>query len=164
MKPALLKKKNYLTMIENAAKGENWMFRNFYIDENGVEKDAYNNGRWSCSALVSSILYLLNSTLIFEGKSTWIKFTHANVRSTEKDMLESGWYEIKDLRPGAVLIWEDKLGDDDGKVHGHNGFYIGNDMAISNDSKGIGFPRKHHYTYNDTRKIEKIYWHDELND
>ena len=41
------------------------------------------------------------------------------------------------------------------------GFYIGNNKAVSNDSS-LGHPIKHHYTYNDTRKIEKIYWHSEL--
>ena len=150
----LLKKKNYLIMIENAAKGENWMFRNLYAEVDGEEKDILKDGRWSCAALVSSILYL----------NKLIKDIHANVESTEKDMLASGWFETEEPKKGAVLFWEKKLGDDDGLMHGHNGFYVGDNMAISNDSKGTGFPHKHHYTYNDTRKIEKIYWHDELND
>ena len=77
-------------------------------------------------------------------------------------MLSNGWYEIKELKPGTVVVWDKKLGNDDGKMHAHNGFYVGGDMAISNDSKGTGFPCKHHYTYNGTRKIEKIYWHPEL--
>ena len=157
-------KKNYLAMIENAAKGENWMFRDFYIRENGADKDIYDNGRWSCAILVSSILYLFNSTLNFLGKRPWIEFTHANVESTEKDMANNGWYQIDDLRPGAVIIWEQKPGDDDGQMHSHNGFYVGGDMAVSNDSKGTGFPHKHHVTYNGTRKVEKIYFHDYLND
>ncbi len=150
----LLKKKNYLAMIENSVKGQNWMFRNFYIEENGKETDILKDGRWSCSVFVSSILYL----------HKLISDVHANVKSTTKDMLTNGWYEIKDLRPGAVLVWEEITGQDDGRLHGHNGFYTGNDMAISNDSKGTGFPHKHHYTYNEVRKVEKIYWHDSLND
>ena len=160
----ILKKKNYLTMIENSVKGQNWMFRNFYVEENRQEKDVLENGGLSCAVFVSSILYLANSTLEFSGKSKWISFTHANVPSTEKDMLKNGWQEVKDLKPGAVLVWESKLGNDDGIMHEHNGFYIGNDEAISNDSKGTGFPHKHHFTYNDTRKIEKIYWHPALED
>ena len=148
----LLKRKNYMTMIENAAKGENWIFRNLYAEYNGSVKDIYDNGRWSCAVLVSSILYL----------NKFIGDVHASVDSTEKDMLASGWYEIKELKPGAVLFWEHKIGDDDGKMHGHNGFYVGDNMAVSNSSKVTGFPWKHHYTYNDTRKIEKIYWHSEL--
>lgn len=148
----LLKKKNYLTMIENATKGPNYMFRNLYADLDGKEVDILNNGRWSCNVFVSSILYL----------HKLVKDVRANVESTERDMRANGWYEIKDLRLGAVLVWEKKLGDDDGKMHSHNGFYVGGDMAISNDSKGTGFPWKHHITYNGTRKIEKIYWHPEL--
>ena len=150
----ILKKKNYLAMIENSAKGENWMFRNFYVEKDGQEIDVLDNGGWSCAAFVSGILYL----------NKLIKDVHANTFSVEKDMLESGWQEVKDLRPGAVLFWEKKIAKDDGLEHGHHGFYIGNDVAISNDSQGKGFPWKHHYTYNDTRKIQKIYWHSALDE
>lgn len=150
----LLKKKNYLTMIENAAKGENWMFRNFYIEKDGKEIDVLDNGRWSCAVFVSGILYLNKLT----------KDIYANTSSVEKDMLKSGWQEVKDLKLGAVLFWEKKIAKDDGLEHGHNGFYVGNSKAISNDSQGKGFPWKHHYTYNDTRKIEKIYWHPSLDE
>lgn len=140
-------------MIENAAKGENWMFRNFYIEENEKITDIYNNGRWSCAILVSSILYL----------NKLIKDVHANVLSVNKDMEESGWYEIKELKPGAILVWEKSVAIDDGRDHYHIGFYVGNDAAISNDSRGTGFPYKHHYTSNNASKIEKIYWHSDLN-
>lgn len=151
----LLFKKNYLTQIENSAKGENWMFRNFFIIQDGVEKDALEDGGLSCSAFASSILYLFNSVLEFLNKPHWIKFTHANTESSVKDMLEHGWYEIKDLKPGAVIIWEKQK-------HEHMGFCVSDVEAISNDSKGTGFPWKHHITYNGTRKIEKILWHPEL--
>lgn len=141
-------------MIENAAKGENWMFRNFYFEVNGREKDILENGRLSCAVFVSAILYLFKL----------INDLHATVNSTEKDIKENGWYEITDLKRGAIVMWEKKLGDDDNKIHGHIGFYVGDNMAISNDSKGTGFPHRHHYTYNGTRKIEKIYWHSQLDD
>jgi len=139
-------------MIENSVKGESWMFRNLYMEVDGKEEDVLDNGRWSCAIFVSGVLYL----------NKLIKDLHANVSSVEKGMLESGWLEIKDLRPGAVLFWEKKIAKDDGLEHGHNGFYMGNDLAVSNDSQGTGFPRKHHHTYNNTRKVEKIYWHSEL--
>jgi len=45
MVPKLLKKKNYLTMIENAAKGENWMFRNFYVEKDGETYDSLEDGK-----------------------------------------------------------------------------------------------------------------------
>ena len=141
-------------MIENAAKGENWMFRNLYAEVNGKGTDIAQNGRWSCAVFVSRILYL----------NKLIGDMHANVPSVTKDMLKSGWFEIKELKPGAVLVWEKRVALDDKTEHSHNGFYIGDGMAISNDSKGTGFPHKHHYTYNGTRKIEKIYWHPALNE
>ncbi|MBX4190367.1 hypothetical protein KW791_03690, partial [Candidatus Parcubacteria bacterium] len=97
-------KKNYLTMIENAAKGENWMFRNFYILQDGVEKDALEDGSLSCAVFASSILYLFNSLLEFLKKPHWLSFTHANVGSTVSDMLKNGWQEIQELKPGAVLV------------------------------------------------------------
>ncbi len=157
-------KKNYLTMIENAAKGENWMFRNFYISENGVEKDVLEDGGLSCAVFVSSILYFHNSLLEFLKKPHWIKFIHSNVLSVEKDMLENGWYEIKELKSGAVIVWEKKLGNDDNIMHSHNGFCISDTEAISNSSKTTGFPWRHHITYNGSRQIEKIYWHSNLDE
>ncbi len=144
-------------MIENSVKGENWMFRNFYIEKDGVVMDSLDDGQKSCAVLVSGILVFFND--LFH----WIKAPHANVVSTEKDMEENGWYEVKDLRPGAVVIWEKKDGRN-GMPHNHIGFYMGDNKAISNDSRGTGFPHKHHYTYNDTRKIEKIYWHPALDE
>ena len=85
--------------------------------------------------------------------------------STTNDLLASGWFEIKELKLGAILIWEKRDGAmlEDSKIpKEHVGFYMGEDQAISNDSQGTGFPWRHHYTYNDTRKIEKILWHSEL--
>lgn len=87
---------------------------------------------------------------------------HANVASTTRDMLKSGWFEIKKLKPGAVLVWESKVAKDDKAEHSHNGFYVGRNEAISNDSQVTGFPHRHHFAYNNTRKIEKIYWHSSL--
>lgn len=142
-------------MIENSAKGENWMFKNFYIEKDGEVRDSLDDGHNSCAVMVSSILLLLNDMF------HWIKSPHTTVVSTEKDMKESGWLEVSDLKPGAVLIWEKKEGHS-GNMHYHIGFYMGDDEAISNDSRGTGFPGRHHYTYNGTRKVEKIYWHPEL--
>lgn len=157
----LLFKKNYLTQIENSAKGENHLFRNFYVEKEGEVTDSLEDGKNSCAVLVSYILYSFNSLLEFLGKKHWLRFIHMTVVSTEKDMIENGWFEIDNLKPGAVLIWEKKDGRN-GEPHNHIGFFIGNDEAISNDSKGTGFPWKHHITYNGTRKVEKIFWHFEL--
>ena len=154
-------KKNYLTQIENSVKGENYLFRNFYVEKDGKIRDVLEDGKNSCAVMVTNILYSFNSMLEFMGKKHWIKAIHLTVASTENDLLESGWREISDLRPGAVLIWEKKDGHD-GEPHNHIGFFMGGEEAISNDSRGTGFPRKNHYTYNGARKIEKIYWHSAL--
>ena len=151
------KLRSLLAIVENSAKGDNYLFRNLYADENGKEIDVFENGGTSCGGHVSWILLALDL----------IEHPHATVYSTEKDMTKSGWYEIKELKPGAVIVWEKRTannglqGEKNVKLS-HIGFYIGDNMAVSNDSKGSGFPRRHHFTYNSTRKIEKIYWHSEL--
>ncbi len=156
----LLKRKSLLAIVTNSIKNQNYFFKNLYAkDDSGNEIDILNDGRNSCGVFVSWILLALEL----------IRKPHASVLGTEKDLLESGWYEIKDLKPGAILVWEktkarDKFIDkhyDDLELR-HIGFYVGNDEAISNSSNDTGFPNKHHYTYNNTRKIEKIYWHPEL--
>lgn len=162
------KLKSLLAIVGNSVKGgDNYLFRNLYVDENDKEIDILENGRNSCAVFVSWILYLMNSTLEFEKKPRWIQFTHATVYSMEKDMIAHGWYEIKELKSGAVIIWE-KLSADKGLLGNKNvefthiGFCVSKTEAISNDSKGHGFPWKHHITHNNTRRIEKIYWHPEL--
>lgn len=155
-------KKSYLAMIRNAAKGENHMFRNFYITIDGVERDALADGALGCGVLVTSILYLQNSTLEFLKKPRWISFTHASVISTEKDMAKNGWFIISDLREGAIITWEAREGREVpvyGNMHIHMGFYLGNERAISNGSNSTLMPEEHHYTYGGTRKIERIWWH-----
>ncbi|MEK9158116.1 MAG: hypothetical protein AAB638_02955 [Patescibacteria group bacterium] len=161
----VLFKKSYLTIIENSAKGENWMFRNFFLNKDGMELDVLQNGGLSCASLVSNILYMLNPILEFVGKPHWLKYAHATVSSTEKDMVEHGWRVIEELKPGAVLIWE-KRATGSGP-HEHIGFCLSETEAVSNDSNGTGFPWRHSLDYpssvdKEPRKIEKIYWHQEL--
>jgi hypothetical protein len=144
----LLKKKNYLTMIQNAVRGENNMFRNVFANIDGEETDIANDGFLSCALFVSSLLFLQKLALDI----------HATVDGTEKDMLQSGWEETDNPTEGSILIWEPKIGKD-GKEHRHIGFYVGDNMAVSNASNSTGIPRRHHYTYDDTRKIVKIYRH-----
>jgi hypothetical protein len=152
MKIRLLKKKNYLKMIENSAKGENFMFRNLFAQVNEAEVDILENGNLSCAIFCSAILYL----------QKMINDIHTTVSGVEKDMKVSGWTEIDLPKVGCVVVWN-KIKYDDNSEHSHIGFYMGNDRAISNSYKD-GMPKEHHYTYNGTRKIEKIYWHDQLND
>lgn len=163
----LLFKKNYLTQIENSAKGKNYLFQNFYIEKNGEIFDSLESGKNSCAVFICYILYSFNSLLEFLGKKPWIKAIHLKVVSTENDLLESGWYEIKELNPGAVIIWEERPGWWDNLPHRHIGFYIGDGMAISNDSKGTNLPFKHPVELPSSvdlepRKVKKIYWHPAL--
>jgi hypothetical protein len=156
-------KKTYLAMIRNTANGDVRIFRNLYATVDGTERDLLQDGKVSCAVFVSSLLYLLNSCLEHRGDKRWIRYTHATVNSTEKDLQESGWVQIPEAREGAVLSWE-PISFADGSRHGHIGFYVGNDRAISNASNGDGVPREHHWTYDGTRKVERIWWHPSLDE
>ena len=150
------KLKSLLVIVENSVKGgDNYLFRNLYAEVDGKEVDILENGGNSCASFVSWILLTLEL----------IKLPHATVYATEKDLLDSGWFEIKELRAGAVLIWEKREGAmlEDQKIpKEHIGFYVGNDEAISNSSKATGFPWKHSVTYDSTRNVAKILWHPDL--
>ena len=137
---------SYLKMIKNSVGTK--MFRNLYLEK----KDITKNGRLSCAFFVSNILKIWG--LISEG--------HANVSSTIKDMLKNNWKKISKnkIKPGDVIIWE-KVKDINGKLHFHNGFYIGNKKAVSNDSKK-GLPIIHSWDYNGKRKIIVVYTHPKL--
>ncbi len=158
LKPLLYK--SYLQTIINSVGST--QYRNFYVydtekyqygDANGI-KDVLENGNLSCAIFVSNILHM------FSGFSKLIDIPHSPITTTIKDMERNGWYEIDDLKVGAILKWQ---AIDYGVTgwHYHIGFYIGNDEAVSNDYKQSKIS-KHSHNYNGTRKIEKIYWHDSL--
>ncbi len=164
-------------MISNLIRGREGtlIFRNLFAKlDDGTEVDLLDNGRLSCAVSVSGVL-LLNGL---------ISGIHATVDSTEQDMLKSGWIDIdaskdwlntawQDIKPllknkiGAIIVWEKQAGKD-GVEHRHIGFYADDDFAISNDSINFQMPVKHYATFdiptNPTgfRRIEKIYWHPEL--
>jgi hypothetical protein len=141
---------SYLKMIRNSVGTK--MFRNLYLVNNGKKFDATKNGDLSCAFFVSNILLIWD--LISEG--------HAIVETTTGDMEKSGWEKIpkEKIRPGDVIIWEKKLFIN-GKRHFHNGFYIGNKKAISNDSKKK-MPIIHSWNYNGKRRIVSVYAHPRL--
>jgi hypothetical protein len=145
----LLKKKSLVAIVENSIKGgDNYTYRNLFFREKGEVIDILDNGHNSCAVFVSHIL------LPFE----LIKKAHATVSGAEEDLKSSGWYKLEDLKIGAVLVWASFLTPGDDEPHKHIGFYVGNKLAISNSStKRI--PHKHHFTYNNARDIEAIYWH-----
>ncbi len=127
------------------------MFRHFYAYVGGEKKDIVNGGELACAFFVSFILY--NFKLIND--------THLTVDGTEKDLQQSGWYDIKsdELKEGCVLIWQAE--DFDGDIHKHIGFYVGNHEAISTSAQQ-GIVVKHNSTFDITRQIEKSYWTDKL--
>ena len=138
------------------------MFQNYFIELDGKEIDALEGGGLSCASFVSSVLYLQNPPLALVGKPKWLSSTHANVAKNEEDMAANGWRQIDELQVGAVITWEEK--PDDGQMHLHQGFYIGDNRAVSNGSNTTHMPGEHDATYDGTRKIIRMWWHDALND
>ncbi len=141
--------KSYLQMIRNAVGSH--MFRNFYVLRDDKVFDAVQNGGRSCALFVSSILVIFKKIGSF----------HNTVYSTVKDLKDSGWEEVKDLKPGDVIVWEAQereTGD-----YAHIGFHIGNGKAIST-SDDSGTPVVHHENQNSKwTEIARIYrmpeWH-----
>ncbi len=143
------RKRNFLQMIENAV-GTN-LFRNLWAEVDGDKKDILENGELSCAQFVSGILYL----------NGLIKERHATVEGTVRDIEAFGWKKINEPKIGSILVWE-SIEYPDGSKHGHIGFYIGDQKAISNSPKEKS-PQYHRWTYareneSDYRRVSSIYW------
>ena len=151
----LLPKKNYLAMVHNSAQGENHMFRNLYAMVDDTEQDIADSGALACTFFLSGILYI----------NKLIKDMHANMSGLERDLKSSGWQEITEPREGALLIWEPRAPYKSRPwepTQLHAGIYVGNDRAVSNGSNTTLMPEEHHFTYNNTRKLIRIWWHKAL--
>jgi hypothetical protein len=120
-KPKRLNFQTYLQLVKNSPGTK--MFRNFYVRtaEQG-EFDALDNGQNSCAFFVSSVLVIFNKLERIPG----------TVAQIVKDMEASGWEEVKKLKTGDVIVWENKKFHDG--WHEHIGFYVGSDRAISTSS------------------------------
>ena len=140
-----------MVMVRNSAKGDNHMFRTVIATVDGETTDILRDGALSCGFFVSSILYI----------NKLIRDMHTGVAGLERDMAASGWVQIPELREGAVIIWEPKEGSG-GVLHLHTGFYVGNNRAISNGSNTSHIPEEHHVTYEGTREIGRMWWHQSL--
>jgi len=136
---------SYIKMIKNSVGTR--MFRNLYLEKRRRKIDIAKNGKLSCAFFVSNVLLIFG--LIDCG--------HATVEGTTKNLEKNGWKKISldRIKPGDVIVWEKKKAPN-GKLHLHNGFYIGNEKAVSNDSKKR-MPVVHHWTYNSKRKIIAVY-------
>ncbi len=121
-KPKRLYFKTYIQVIHHSVGSH--LFRNFYVKslEKG-EFDALNDGENSCAFFVSSILVIFKK----------LKGIHGTVESTVKDLIDSGWIEVKNPKVGDVLVWEAEQFDDGLKEH--IGFSIGSGIAISTSRK-----------------------------
>ncbi len=141
---------SYVKMVRNAVGTK--MFRNLYLEIKDRRIDIAKNGKLSCAFFVSNVLLIWG--LISEG--------HTNVSSTTRDMLKNGWKKIlkNKVKPGDVIVWE-KTKTPNGTFHYHNGFYVGNKKAISNDSEKA-MPVIHSWDYNGKRKIIAVYTHPKL--
>lgn len=132
------KKKTYIAYIRNSINTE--MFKDVYFSSGRLTKNVTKGGELSCAVYVSSLLYLLKM----------IEAVHATVNSTVKDMKNLNWRTVSKPRAGDVLVWDySKSG------HQHIGFYIDENIAISNSSRKKRV-WNHHPTYNDSRKIVEI--------
>ncbi|MBU6142190.1 hypothetical protein KGO95_03710 [Patescibacteria group bacterium] len=154
-KPQLNLVKTYLAIINNSV--DSRLFRNFYLTIDGKDVDVTRDGSVSCAFLVSNVLNMLPAP-------RWIGGPHLTVSSTIKDLRAHGWYDITAPRPGAILVWEPKLIH--GNMNEHTGFYVGDDMAVSNRYE-YGVPIKHHWTYGmkdgkPVRRVITMLWHDAL--
>ncbi|MDR3581987.1 MAG: hypothetical protein P4L67_01795 [Candidatus Pacebacteria bacterium] len=150
--PALFE--TYLAMIKNSP-GSN-LFRNAYFVIDGKKQDVLRDGDLSCAVYVSSVLRLTG--LIPE--------THTTVKGTVEAMKKAGWRPIKKPRVGSVLVWGAKTFKKSGETHNHIGFSIGDDKAVSNNSKKRS-PAIHHWTFGTAqgqpkRVVEAIYWNKKL--
>lgn len=136
------KKKTLFKLIKNSIGIE--LFKNNYFFIDGKSKDILKNGKLSCAFYVSSILYL----------SKLIKDLHTTVEGTVKDLENSGWYQIKEPKKGAVVVWDKRYN------HYHIGFVWGKNKAVSN-SANKKVPISHNLYYQN-RKILAFYFHKEL--
>ena len=149
MNIVLDQKKNFLQTIENAV--GTYMFRNLWANVDGVDKDILEDGDLSCAQFVSGVLYL----------NGLIKERHATVEGTVRDIEGFGWKKIKEPKIGSILVWE-AMEYPDGSKHGHIGFYVGDQKAISSSPKEKS-PQYHRWTYareneSDYRRVSSIYW------
>ena len=143
--------KTLISMIEGSVGSA--VFQKMFFEQYGEEVDVLRNGDLSCAVHVSFILYNLGL----------IKEPHTFVTHTVRDLEDSGWIQIDEPLPGAVLVWGDKLGDS-GEIPPHIGFSLGEERAVSNvDVKQS--PQEHHWTFGTNedgspkREVTAIYWH-----
>lgn len=143
--------KTYLSAILGSVGAE--LFRHSYASRSdGKSDDMLLDGELSCAFFVTSVLKMFDL----------IAYQHATVSGTTRDLHSSGWYSINVPLPGAVIVWGPSDAPESGG-HPHVGFYVGEEMAISNSKKNRS-PVKHHYKDGMALlgPIIEILWHPRL--
>ncbi|MDQ5958094.1 MAG: hypothetical protein QG665_442 [Patescibacteria group bacterium] len=121
-----------LTVIETSVGSK--MFQSAFFLVGKDKKDILNKGDLSCAFFVSGVLAMFGL----------VDKVHATVSGTAKALETAGWQKTKKLVPGVVVVWDKP--QDGSFDHQHIGFYLGDEVAISNNSKK-GTPAKHHITF-----------------
>ena len=142
--------KTFLAMAKNSIGAK--MFQNFYGTINGKPKDLVKNGNLSCAFFISTLLHFFKL----------INDPHLTVMGLLKDMEASNWRKVRQPKIGDILIWE-PVDFGSGINHAHVGIFIGQNKAISNNSK-TGKPARHHFTFGTKsgqpkRRITAVYRH-----
>jgi hypothetical protein len=146
--------KTFLTIAKNSIGTK--MFQNFYGTINGKPKDLVKNGNLSCAFFISTLLHFFKL----------INDPHLTVAGLLKDMEASNWQKVRHAKIGDILIWE-PVDFGSGINHAHVGIFVGQNKAISNNSK-TGKPVRHHFTFGTKagkpkRRIVTIYRHHLIN-
>lgn len=127
-------------MIKNSPGSR--LFSDVYGQASSQPENLTKKGELSCAYFVSSILKIFDL----------IGAVHLTVSGTITDLQKTGWKRITKniISAGDIIVWSEK------NQHRHIGFYIGGGQAVSNNSKSRKIA-KHHYTFQDKRKIEEIF-------
>lgn len=100
------------------------MFRTLYRATDDGPDDVIDDGDLGCAFYASGILSMFE--LIGRG-------VHTTVKVTLEDMLESGWVEVEAPEALAVVLWGEKMGDDN-RPHYHIGFCVNTTEAIEHSA------------------------------
>ncbi len=147
-----LHKKTYLETIKNADGVR--MFQHVYALVDGEEKDIAEGGNLACALFITAVLLRFTSVA---KNFRLITEVHMTVKGTVDDLKRNGWYEINEMKEGAILVWTE---GGENKAP-HIGFYLGNNMAVSNSDKRM--ETVIHPVDGIDRKNAMILWHDFLN-
>ena len=111
---------SYMAAIKNSLGAHTW--RQYFATVDGQRQEVTRDGQLSSAYFVTSILRMFDL----------IKEVHLTVAKTERDLVDMGWVQIDEPRPGAVLVYEAQpFGDE---RHSHIGFCLDGQRAISHST------------------------------